>query len=880
MSINRNLAKFASKVSSDGNSYISITVTVAQVGGSNKYHIDGTAQQTVSLAKGVTYRFDVSDSTVSGHPFVFSTDSSNSSAFTTGVTSSGSAGSANAYVEVTLEQDAPDRIYYYCSNHAGMGGMVKTAPVGDDNFASFVDTFTFPTSDGSANQILKTDGSGALGFVDQASGGGGSGGTVTATASGALTDGMKVVLLSDGTVSAIGASAVTGSVTGFHTTSGVSWTNAVYDANAGKVVIVYQANASTYTLRAAVATVSGSTLSFGSSVAFATTLTDFMDIEYDANAQKVVIIYNDGNDNRKGKAIVGTVSGSSISFGSEATFNTSQTYYGNISYDANAQKHLICFDNNSSNGQCLVGSVSGTSISFGSTAQFDSGWSPDICLGYDAGAQKHLIAYRDNSNSNSATAIVATISGTSVSYGTTTVIDSRWLMNGDMVYDSGNAKLVICADLYDSSVGSRSFGIVATISGTDVTFGTASQFNNSEVDYGIAAAYHASAGKIIVNYEANAGYGSDYPHYSIGTVSGTSITWDTAVQWHTQINSGYMGAVYDSGQGSFVLTGQMNGGRAIVVSPSYSLLTSENFIGISDDAYANGASATIQVAGSVDDAQSGLTAGQSYYVQTDGSLALTPDDPSVFAGTALSATKLLINPDNVNANFGGLNPPTADGTANQVLKTDGSGQLGFTTIGGGGGPPSGSTFITENRSKYSNGTTLVLTGASDGPTTYYIAGGTQFRHVSSNLNSGYRYRLEGVNLEGIIAGRIEIYSGGYYAAGGNMYRTMVWDDSTGNFLGFPTGSTYDGQNGADDRLIWGASGSNYTSGGTTFQPWSYKLGTSSATSINFGIEINAGISGTVTVAANETVDLIIFDPSSPTSYIAGSRRWFACKLTY
>ena len=39
---------------------------------------------------------------------------------------------------------------------------------------------------------------------------------------------------------------------------------------------------------------------------------------------------------------------------------------------------------------------------------------------------------------------------------------------------------------------------------------------------------------------------------------------------------------------------------------------------------------------------SSLTAGQSYYVQTDGTLSTTAGDPSVFAGTAVSATKLIV----------------------------------------------------------------------------------------------------------------------------------------------------------------------------------------------------------------------------------------------
>ena len=71
-------------------------------------------------------------------------------------------------------------------------------------------------------------------------------------------------------------------------------------------------------------------------------------------------------------------------------------------------------------------------------------------------------------------------------------------------------------------------------------------------------------------------------------------------------------------------------------------LTSENYIGISDGAYSNGQTATIQLIGSVDDAQSSLTPGQKYYVQGDGTLSETADSPSVLAGTAVAATKLLI----------------------------------------------------------------------------------------------------------------------------------------------------------------------------------------------------------------------------------------------
>ena len=71
-------------------------------------------------------------------------------------------------------------------------------------------------------------------------------------------------------------------------------------------------------------------------------------------------------------------------------------------------------------------------------------------------------------------------------------------------------------------------------------------------------------------------------------------------------------------------------------------ITAENFIGFADNDYADTADATVALSGSITRHQTGLTAGQKYYVQNDGSLSTTADDPSVVAGTAISATELII----------------------------------------------------------------------------------------------------------------------------------------------------------------------------------------------------------------------------------------------
>jgi endonuclease V-like protein UPF0215 family len=71
-------------------------------------------------------------------------------------------------------------------------------------------------------------------------------------------------------------------------------------------------------------------------------------------------------------------------------------------------------------------------------------------------------------------------------------------------------------------------------------------------------------------------------------------------------------------------------------------MTSENFIGFADDTYAENEQSTIAIVGCIDRNQTGLTAGQQYFVQGDGTLSTTADSPSVLAGTAISATELVV----------------------------------------------------------------------------------------------------------------------------------------------------------------------------------------------------------------------------------------------
>ncbi len=470
--------------------------------------------------------------------------------------------------------------------------------------------------------------------------------TLTATASGTLANGDTVIVNSNGTVSAVSGSTTpetTGTAVVFESARADNMACA-YDANAQKVVVAYTDVGNSNYGTAVVGTVSGTSISFGTPVVFIDQQAIDIAATYDANAQKVVIAYKAVPDSNNGTAIVGTVSGTSISFGTKTVFRSGEVSYIAMTYDANAQKVVIAYRDNANSyyGTCIVGTVSGTGISFGSDQPFEVGNTQFIGIAYDANAQKSVVAYRDGGNSNYGTAVVGTISGTDISFGTHAIFSSADCENIAVVYDSSAQKVVVaCRD-----GGTSGYGLarVGTIAGTSVSFGTGVVFETAIINY-TAAAYDANSGKVAIAYRDTGN--SDHGTVVSGVVSGTSISFTTPIVFESA-DTRYIGMAYDSNAQKNVIAysdeGNSDYGTGIVyqtLSVS-TTLTAENYIGISDAAYSDGATATIQVVGAVDDAQSSLTAGQQYFVQIDGSLGLTAADPSVIAGTAVSATKLIV----------------------------------------------------------------------------------------------------------------------------------------------------------------------------------------------------------------------------------------------
>ena len=99
-------------------------------GSSNGYKINGVFSPYLKLIPRITYRFDQSDSSNSGHPLRFYYDVNKSVQFSTGVTvanGTGGPGTSGAYTQIVVSDSTPSVLHYQCSAHGNMGWALTTS---------------------------------------------------------------------------------------------------------------------------------------------------------------------------------------------------------------------------------------------------------------------------------------------------------------------------------------------------------------------------------------------------------------------------------------------------------------------------------------------------------------------------------------------------------------------------------------------------------------------------------------------------------------------------------------------------------------------------------------------------------------------------------
>jgi len=459
-------------------------------------------------------------------------------------------------------------------------------------------------------------------------------------ASGTIGNGDTVILNNDGTVSVVaGADTSVGTPVVFESGE-ANDISATFDSAAGKVVIAYKDDNNSNYGTAIVGTVSGSSISFGTAVVFNSGRTHHTASTFDSAAGKVVIAYRDFGNANYGTAIVGTVSGTSISFGSEVVFNsTGPTYTYSAIFEILAGKVVVSYvdGGNSNYGTSIVGTVSGTSISFGTPVVFEITPAFGFSATFDSTLNKIVIAYSDLGNSNYGTSIVGTVSGTSISFGTAVVFNSAATYYPAATFDSASGKVVIAYQ--DNGNSNYGTAIVGTVSGTSISFGAEVVFESAGT-YHLAATFDSNAGKVVIAYQDNGG-SLDYGTLVVGTVSGTSISFDSPVIFESAASSS-LAVTFDSTLNKVVIAykdlDNLEYGTSVVFTNTSTNNTS--FIGISDAAITSAATGSVTIKGGISTNVTGLTPATDYYVQSDGTLSTTTS--TVPAGKALSATSILL----------------------------------------------------------------------------------------------------------------------------------------------------------------------------------------------------------------------------------------------
>lgn len=493
------------------------------------------------------------------------------------------------------------------------------------------------SSYGTTGQVLTSAGAGAPPTWSAIASG-----NRTFTASGAIASaGLPVALNDDGTVSSVLNVTASGTSASVDTSAYIGGgCQAIYTGSA--VVLVYKNNYGNegYCI---VGTLSGSTITWGTKVSYASGIRGVAAC-WDSTNSKLLVFYGDVSNNNYCR--VGTITGTSISFGGVVTVVTEGGGGSDFSatYDAVSDRTVFAWTSvNSGYIYGKIGTTSGTSTSWGSQTGIVSattaGNAKVICGTY-SGTTTFMITWLTSSQYPNARAFTITPSTSSFgSFGGVEGIASDSVNTGNIAFNSDLNRYVAFYNNSSNVVKYQMFAVSSfnlTLVGSYTT-GISDGVGSSNSP----ATYDNFSRQMILGYRK----GSDGYIYNVPiTMTESTLTFGTSTAVATTNSAGYEanGIVYYASQKKVVGGFGFNLSDRYLYSSLYTIpySTNANWIGISEAAAANGASVSCTILGGVNTGVSGLTTGSNYYVATSG--ALTTAANAYRIGKALSATAFLI----------------------------------------------------------------------------------------------------------------------------------------------------------------------------------------------------------------------------------------------
>jgi len=297
----------------------------------------------------------------------------------------------------------------------------------------------------------------------------------------------------------------------------------------------------------------------------------------------VVVAYQDQGNSNSGTAIVGTISGTTISFDTEVVFNSGESNHISVTtLDATHVVVAYSDDGNSSYGTAIVGTISsGDTIAFGTAVVFNSAASPYISV-TSIDSTHVVVAYKDDGNSNFGTAIVGTISsGDTIAFGTEVVFNSATSVYISVTALDSTHVVVAYQDYGNSYFGTAIVGTIS--SGDTIAFGTAVVFNSASSQYISVTSIDST--HVVVAYQdvGNSNYGTAI----VGTISsGDTITFGTAVVFNSATSSYTSVTSIDS---THVVVTYMDGGTSNFGTTRVGIISSGDTIAFGTEVVFNSA---------------------------------------------------------------------------------------------------------------------------------------------------------------------------------------------------------------------------------------------------------------------------------------------------
>jgi len=309
---------------------------------------------------------------------------------------------------------------------------------------------------------------------------------------------------------------------------------------------------------------------------------------YDPDSGKIIFVFRDTNNSDYIYYVVGTCSGNSVSFGSKALVYSGVIHSGSysdpaaITYDETANRVLFCWrdDFTAEATRAIAGSVSGTTVTWGTSVQVDGTANYALALVYDPISGKNLLTYGDGTNTNSR---VLTLSGSTISAGAETTIVSAFDQRSSSIY-----------------------------------------YNEATQEINVVTSNDNNSARI----------------YS-GTISGTTWSGSSSTSFYGG-RAQQLDSVYNPNfaRGMIFYKNATNSDRPTLVIQDTATSDSDEFLGLAAETISSGSTGKVTLLGGVNENQTGLTTNDRLYLNVAGDLTSANTGTSV--GRAISSTKVLV----------------------------------------------------------------------------------------------------------------------------------------------------------------------------------------------------------------------------------------------